>query len=333
MQFFTPPPRFFKSVLTIILFSFCSTFIFFSCEKENELVKQNELEPQTTESLSSFNQSSNLVSSRLAGVTNQDGILRFEDWIHFEDVVERLKAAQENHLYSFEEIYQGLTNEELDAKEEEIGFIYYQPLINFEDELNFSSLRAKVELEILDWLDNSNLDMSASPNRRHSHSVEVRTLLNEEYEVKIGNEVISLFPLDNYDKENTPSKMMDDCFRWKKRFFDDQYNSGNNKYEAFLEHDSWPFVLKAHAEITNFKRKSNGKWKRARADLYVDVEGRIYDSECRYEGLNYFKKDSKKRKSLDVRIHQWSGQHLKGKENKVLSNYEVGDISGVLILN
>lgn len=212
-----------------------------------------------------------------------------------------------------------------------MGFVYYQPLIDFENALNFESLRAKVESKIIAWLDNDELDFENSPNRLAGHSVEVRTVLNENYLVKVNGQVFDLTPLNQLKGESIV-ETRGACWSFRKKWDDEEY-SNDRRWEVFLEYDSWPFVMKAHAEITHFERNRRGKWRRSRADLFVDVAGRTYDENCVIMApVSYYKSDRKRRKSLDVRKHIYSGRQIKAVNNQVTSNFEVNGNSSFIVL-
>lgn len=320
---FLLPPRISFIFLTISIFSFFT----FSCE--NDIDKITPAETEKTDAANSQELETRSSNTTL-GVINENGILKFRDYDHFQSVLESLIDAQENHLLSFENTYPNLSNQELDEKEEEIGFVYFKPLINYEQSLNFSSQRAKIEAEIVSWLDNEELDMSKSPKRKSRHSVEFNSLINENGQVKIGSQIIDIAPNKLIDIAS--NKIGEDCWAFEKQKYDEEYVT-DKKYEALLEYDSWPFVMKAHAEITHFKRKNNGGWKRSRANLKINVSGKTYDENCGAQTpFKYWKDDSKKRKSLDVRVHIFSGRVLKAKDNEVISNYEVNGHVGSLVL-
>jgi len=256
-------------------------------------------------------------------ITVENGLLVFENYEHLELVVEGLINLQENHLSSFNEAYPDLNNEQLDLKEEEIGFETYAPLIEFETLLNFNSRRAHIESNIIQWLDQLEINLEDNPNRADTFSPEFRTIMNLNGKVKIGTEIVDLLE----------TRSSNSCWFYNKKYYDQNVNNNNNKFEVFLEHDSWPWLLKVHGEVTYFKRKNNGRWKRSRAELSINVAGRANDEECRFK-FPYFKKDRKKRKSLDVRVHYWGPPNwMKGEDNRVTSNYIVNGLSGFIVLN
>ncbi len=260
------------------------------------------------------------------GIEVENGMLSFANYAHFRTVLEGLIDAQEQHLTNFENSYPDLSNEELDTKEEEIDFVYFKPLIKFEKALDFNSRRSKIEDDIIVWLDNEILDFETYPGAEDGHSPEFRTLMNNQGKVLIGGEE------ENLLLQRRPN----DCWHFNKKVDDEEYDMEKElMYEVLLEQDSWPWLHKLHAEVTHFRRKNNGKWKRSRANLSINVTENVYDEECRAAPESVpFKSKRKRRKSLDVRTHIWGpSSWLTGKDNEVTSNFSVNGNSRFIVLN
>ncbi|MEO1713742.1 MAG: PKD domain-containing protein, partial [Bacteroidota bacterium] len=54
------------------------------------------------------------------------------------------------------------------------------------------------------------------------------------------------------------------------------YNNDQNKILWGQWHIQLPFLRRVHAKMINYKRKSNGNWKRDRTDMKLQVDGNIY---------------------------------------------------------
>ena len=54
------------------------------------------------------------------------------------------------------------------------------------------------------------------------------------------------------------------------------YSNGNNKIKYNQHHINIPFIHKVVAKVKNYKRKSNGKFKKQRGDLKIDLAGQVF---------------------------------------------------------
>ena len=117
-------------------------------------------------------------------VTFSDGIkstgitmLEFASVEHYENTIAALEVLVEQHEDSFLSNWSSLDDDALNAKEEEVGFVDYQPLIDFENAYNIpSSMRQAFELAEAEWLDNEDLDTETDPSRVYSFDMVEMTL-------------------------------------------------------------------------------------------------------------------------------------------------------------
>ncbi len=199
-----------------LLFVLMGLCLFFACGKE-ELVTNEQLQQPKNTFLEKSGESTYDKIYRTDNLTDdlriENGMLVFQDFKHFENVVEGLFLLQEQHEDDFLSTYEHLSNKELDIKAEEIEYEDYQPLVSFEKELGFRSRRAFIEEKIQNWLDNEELDFENNPDNLDSHSPVFRTVLNVSGNVKIGDEEIELI-------ERWPFKKK--CFRHGKEKWDAQ---------------------------------------------------------------------------------------------------------------
>jgi hypothetical protein len=211
-------------------------------------------------------------------VRNLNGVLVFSDKQHFEDVLECLELSVDKYNDIFEAEYQDLTDEEIDIKEEEIGFNEDQPLIDFEKRFDFISLRKELDDEINIWLDNEELDEANDPDDHFIIDEDLRTLLSPNSLVIIGNETIDFY----YAREELRLGIciFKDCCHTgtSKDFF--YYNGGNRRFKVRVALRHFIVGSKLKGKIKHFRRKSNGRWKKSRTKLFVQVGGQGRDSNC-----------------------------------------------------
>lgn len=126
------------------------------------------------------------------GISVVNGMLHFQDMGHVQSVMESLYQNYVIHDDNFLSSYPDLTSDELEAKEEEIGFRDYKTYEDFEEDLNFNSLRSHIEKqnEIYLDLDDDRLD---DPDDHFIILDEERAILNLNAEVMIGKSIFKMF--------------------------------------------------------------------------------------------------------------------------------------------
>lgn len=186
-----------------------------SCNKEN----LNSNFQSITVKSQLDNSSKNAVNSSVT----IDGVKSFNDMIWFKDIksyeiaLEKLSTFQDNEIDNFNAKYFSFTNDDLDkmsieekekafdeleAKESEIGFSEEGVYINFENQLNFKSLRKHISDLEEDFLNNESPDWENNPDAHFIPFTNERTLFNQFGEIKIGEFIYVL-------KENIALKITD----------------------------------------------------------------------------------------------------------------------------
>ncbi len=155
------------------------------CEKEQLLNKPSSLLDKDNVTSSELS----ILGNPTQLVTMEEGMLRFLTVEHFLATETYLRTTTEAWDDSFLALYGHLNDEDLNSKEAEIGHNDEQPLENFENLLGFNSLRKKIFNEELIWLENDDLDINSDPDNHYIVDEVIRSLLNENAEVKIGKSI------------------------------------------------------------------------------------------------------------------------------------------------
>ena len=238
-------------------------------------------------------------------ITNNNGILEFDSLAHYENCVKCLEDLMEDHLATFDSTYQSYTDEQQDSIEVAIGFSYFEPLEDFEDDLQFESRRAKIEEEILDWLDQANptWDEANDPDEQDHLSEEVRTLLSPEGEVRINGTLVDMTDVSSLSVSCFP--FSDGCRRWKKSVDFEPYDNDTKRIKGKLVNVSYPWKIKIKGKIVHYKKRSGPGWKRSRAPLIVEVDGLFATSNCQRREPVGDANGPKRRKSLKAEHTTW----------------------------
>lgn len=173
-----------------IMFACVIAIAFVSCKKDmskpnltdssmNAVTKSGLTDPENLQNVIALAQS----------VHKEDGMLKFQSEEHFLYVQEQLRQTQEKWDDAFVSAFSHLNDEELNDMEELLEFNSNLPFELFEKTLGFSSLRKKIEGEIILWLENDNLDWDNNPDNHWVSRLETRTLLNEQGEVMVGKSI------------------------------------------------------------------------------------------------------------------------------------------------
>lgn len=255
--------------------------------------------------------------------------LHFNNLRDFQATLACLENQVDAHNDAFETQNANLTDDEIDALEEKIGFDDWKPLVDFENRFRFASRRAYIESQIVNWLNNPTFDEKTDPDEQDGLSEELRTLLNVKGEVLIGEEVY------NFLNGGSGVQNRDDCFRikWKSNYF--PYDGGNKRFKVKASAYSYPWKKKIKSKVVNYKKKGSG-WKRARTRIFVQVGGFVRDADCNFPLQDGAFKGPKRRKTLKTKSVYWMPvSWVKFKKNEIGGFGTVTDaqIAGSVVLN
>lgn len=168
-----------------------TAIIMFSCADDIEIQ-----ENFNTNELTTFSQNPTYMDVEAIYIDNgtpqncEFNMLVFESVNHYTQVLEALEELIEAHEDNFVSQYDNLNEDDLNHVEEQIGHNEYLPLIQFEQELGFCSLRQVVSVWQEDWLESqpeNDIDFSDDPDDWFTFAEDdaERTLLNIYGEVVI----------------------------------------------------------------------------------------------------------------------------------------------------
>lgn len=125
-----------------------------------------------------------------AGITVQNGMLRFQSSAHLLQVLSQLENEKEVWNDNFESQWSSLDDDTFNAKAEQLNFDEDQPLKDFESLFSLSSLRNKISLEEDTWLDNTTLDPNTDPKSNTTIDGEIfQSVFNAQGEMRIGDSI------------------------------------------------------------------------------------------------------------------------------------------------
>jgi len=153
-----------------------AVIFFASCEKEN-LIEQEQ-------------DQANLKASKAPSIGQYKDMLDFPDVETFLTTLDELESNVERHDDAFLVIYGHLSDDDLDEKEDSVGFDEDKPLKDFENAFpGFNSLRKNLRLKEEEWLSNEELDDKNDPDNHYIFDDELRTVVNTLGNVKIGDKL------------------------------------------------------------------------------------------------------------------------------------------------
>ncbi|NOZ46577.1 MAG: hypothetical protein GXO79_07315 [Chlorobi bacterium] len=272
------------------------TITFFSCNKEEQLAKQQNVNEQ---SLTSYE----LPTILTEGVSNKNGLLKFRDQKTFDKVIKTLEEENIRWNTLFEEKWKGLSDEEFEDKEEKTNFKENLVYEEFENHFSHHSLRAKIYEQEEIWLSNEELDFEHDPDNIAIIGDELRTVLNEDAEIMIGNSIYkiigdwviyeitdgnfeTLYKLRDDDKtiyknvvihnQETESKS---CYANKHRTNYINYRT-NRMAKIRVTITNSTFGHFAKAETTSYKKKKR-RWVKYKTSVKARIFGHARDTDCK----------------------------------------------------
>lgn len=134
-----------------------------------------------------------------SNISNYQGRLKFSNHQDVINTIQDLESQYNLWNDAFNQYYGDLPAEELDSIDQAIQFNDELPAETFESTLNFSSLRNNIEQQMSVWLLDDELDEENDPEDHFVVEDELRTVLNPNSELIVGDTVFKLFE-DGYVK-------------------------------------------------------------------------------------------------------------------------------------
>lgn len=306
-------------------FIYCVAFvaILTSCKKENLLPENNNSQNPTMKTRSSGDVQFCLEASL---VCEQNGVLIFPSLDAFQKVVEDIDRKHE----------QWSANGESEEAE-------YKISLRFEAMFSYSSLRKQIYNERELWLNNDELDINNDPSDKWTEGIGLRTVLNSNGAVKIGNIIYvcrafgETFEIadGNFETMNliiggqrtgltntilhkadgsevdasngNVLKVADDCFAWRTKSDERTYNNNARKLKGKVWVHNLPFYANIGSESEHFKKKNNGGWKKHKADIITtQSSGTLYDRHCRTSGNISIGQTKNNKKQVSSSVTYWN---------------------------
>jgi hypothetical protein len=123
-----------------------------------------------------------------ATVSYSNGMLVFNDTLHFKNVMQSLENEYEAWNDQFEATWGYLSSELYDKKAEQLRFDEEKPLKDFAKRFGLTPLKSKINTEQDIWLTSNVLNMNTYPLRDYATTDPVlASMLNQQGEVKVGS--------------------------------------------------------------------------------------------------------------------------------------------------
>lgn len=245
-----------------------------SCNKENERNSHRNLEESLDSDLAQAGTRTD--ENVLNSIVENNGILEFSDFTHFQNAVTYLEDQIENHIDNFVTTYDHLDDDQLFDKEQELNFSDFKPAEDFENMKGFSSRRAFVENAIKDWLNNAVLDDANDPDDWDDWDdldEEMRTFFNEDGNVKIGGDI---YHMDDF--LGVEGTLNDGCKRHRVEKTIVDYTN-KKRFKIRVAATSGPLRLVIKTKVVS-QRKKWGVWWRFKTNVFASVGGSISDDNC-----------------------------------------------------
>ncbi|GAB4143391.1 MAG: hypothetical protein Fur0041_18480 [Bacteroidia bacterium] len=277
-------------------------------------------------------------------ICEQNGVLIFPDLTTLQKVVEDIELKHSEWQ----------ANGQSEQAEFKIS-------IRFESLFNYTSLRNHIHNEREVWLENAELNISTDPDDKWVEGIGIRTVINTNGAIKIGNSIFVVKPFgetfevtdgsfatmtaivngqtaglnktiihkadgSQIDGSNgSVLRAASDCFSWKTKSDERTYKSGQRKAKGKVWVHNLPFYANIGSETENFKKKNNGNWQKNNAsNIYTASGGTLYDRDCKNSGTISMSKTKSNKKDVQETVTYWN-QKTQSKPNEYASFHSATD--------
>lgn len=206
---------------------------------------------------------------------------------------------------------------------------------------DYSSLRNIIQTKRELWFNTSELDIKNDPDDKWVEGIGIRTVLNSNGAIKIGNIIYVVKPLgetfeitdgsfetmtliingqtsglhktiihkadgSEIDGNNgSVLKVAAECKGWRSNSKEEPYKSGTRKLKRKVWVHNFPFYASVGSESENFRKKNNGSWTTSNASSIGTTSGGVlYSNLCNYfDKLSLGETRSNKKTARDARTY------------------------------
>lgn len=275
----------------------------------------------------------------LPSISTENGMFVFNSLNDVNLAVDYLEYKYDQYSDAFVSQYPGYTDDQLADVEDSVGFNDEQPYLDFENRYGITSLRSVLTAQEEYWLATTSGDEfagSPDPDDSYMDDVEVRTLVNQYGEIKVGSLYYVFLSDGSYYTYAAGGAATSASF--STAAVEGCRSTVKNKGWVYNADKTWRMKYKVKASngpfggpgkakaITKSARKKNGRWKNKSATIGAYVFGSIVGTDCT-GGQNFESViKEKKRRKVKVKVYYDNGKVLKG---AVMSKHSHSKITGV----
>lgn len=307
-----------NTIKSICLFAIaCLTT--FSCQKD-EIVNNSNLNPN----LSYLERGRDCWED----VQKECGLLKFDDMDHFTVVYECLKNEVNSHIFLFDSIHSGLSDDDFNALIDSIGWSEDEPLEDFEAHAMHYSYRKDLVSAENTWLAGGMIGDNPWYVAGMGDVI-LTTLLSNSRAFFIGNDLYyfnetgQLYVATNGSCEDLAALIEDadkavenntNIQLWISTTISDclsdngihgRHNWASNRDLTWLHSfHVWPWGTVILSNICSYKQNIWGNWKRWRSNLAIHQLGILYTYTCEFDQA-YNEQVSHRAKYLELPLNYW----------------------------
>lgn len=309
-----------------------------SCSEDSTIANNHD----SAEALGVHKVTISVPASPNSRVTRSSTMLSFDSWTEFDQTVTSLEDQVDTADDRFLSGTDNMTDDALNAYEEQQGYNVSQPLIDFENSLGFTnSLRKTYNALESSYLAEDVLDDAKDPDLKYMFSEEELSLVNTNQEVMVAGQIYK-FSLDGYaiydssynqiSSFSTSSTERGSCKTWKSSTSYHEYIPNAKKVKRTVTIRSAPFYCKSKAKIVSYAKRASG-WKRWRTRLCVGVQAYHYSpTKCdTYIHSGNSGTKCKRRKSLKKTMTDWNYYSAKNAVS-IYGNFQYNGYSSTYVL-
>lgn len=345
-----------KKTIHFLLLTFMLS-AFMSCRTDDKIVDSHN-ESSLNNKILVVTLPKNPNSSKNGGVQYTGKFLSFETLEDFQKTYDSLEQSLESNAQYIKSKVGIVTDEDqIDAKFAQYNLDEFKPLIDFENQYNFTSLRKHLQQAEKNWLAiQGDVVDDNDPDNHFIIDETLRTLLNENSEVMIAGNIIRLEDWgeieilnqdlsayykqysssdpdsgENYNKMNTNTDAATPwatCKRstdYTQRYYPDTRRM--YKIQSAMQGTAFLRNNRIIAE-TKYYKKVLGVWIQKRADLYVKLQGTAgHNCSNAYATMSIYKEKSEYAGSVQVKFVNpapyYLGRDLSIKDNSLFSTHKL----------